>query len=130
MVASAVLAGELISNLVEEVLVVELSDEAADEDQSMSCSNSVVLWIFDGTDQHCVELLALPFSQLAKQFSQRFGLPLMLFLLAAQQVVEHEEPQGYSQVLSLLHLLDRLVQLMQQRDDVIHIPFPQQINWL
>ena len=75
LVALGLFAVELVDDFEEDILVVEFGDEAADQDQSLLCVQSVILGVFDGAHEHSVESLVVPVCQWPHHILQGFHLP-------------------------------------------------------
>jgi hypothetical protein len=94
LVAFLFLAVELVDHFEVDVLVVELGDQAANQNQSLLSAEPIVLWVLYRSHQHSVESLVVPLLYPPHYLLQGFDLSLVFLLSAGLEVGEHEQSDG------------------------------------
>lgn len=130
LVALSFFALELIDDFEVDVLVVELGDQAADQDQSLLSAEPIVLGVLDGAHQHCIESLVVPIFQPPHHILQGLNLSQVLLLFAELQVAEHQQSDGYLQMLPLGTFVQRVFQLIEESEDIVDVILARQVDWL
>lgn len=89
-----------------------------------------MLGVFDGAHQHSIEPFAVPICQSPHHVLQGLNLPQMLLLFAVLEVAEHQQPDGYLQMLPLSTFIKRILQFIEKSEDIVYVILTRQVDWL